>query len=122
MGLEALPLPEKVPEDVDVTHMQSPGRSRETIPGLMPVGEASVEKQYWPTHAGDVLLESLVALTEAGTPEDVLVEFNIDDGARRTYRAYVASYTPSSTVGEKRMATLSLRVFERKATNARVVS
>lgn len=121
-GIETLPFPEKLPEDIDVTHMQSPGRSRETIPGLLAVGEASVEKQYWPLHAGDILLEELAALSEAGTPENVLVEFSIDGGARRTYRGRVDAYTPSPSVGEKRMATLALKIFDRQTTNARVVT
>lgn len=118
-GIESLPFPEKVPEDIDVTHMQSPGRSRETIPGLLSVGEASLEKQYWPAHEGDILLEELAALSEAGTPENVLVEFHIDGGARRTYRAHVVGFTPSPSVGEKRMVTVNLKVFERQATNDR---
>lgn len=122
LGLEALPFPERTPEDVDVTHMQSPGRTRETVPGLMPVADASVEKQYWPTDPGDVLLEELAGLTESGTSEDVLIEFLIEGGARRTYRGRINSYTPSSTVAEKRMATLSMSIFDRQTTNLRVVT
>lgn len=121
-GIESLPFPEKVPEDIDVTHMQSPGRSRETIPGPLPVGEASLEKQYWPGHAGDILLEELAALSEAGTAEDVLIEFHIDGGARRTYRGHIVGFTPSPTVGEKRMVTVNMKIFDRQATNDRVIT
>lgn len=121
-GITALPFPERTPEDVDVTHMQSPGRTRETIPGLMPVADTSLEKQYWPDHQGDILLEELAELTEIGESEDVLVEFLIEGGTRRTYRARVNSYTPSSTVAETRMATLAMSIFERQAANDRVVA
>ena len=123
-GFEGLPFPEQVPEDVDVTHMQSPGRTRETIPGLLPVADWSQEKQLWPEDDGDILIETLAALTESGDKEDVLFEFNLDpDGSslRRTYRGYVNSYTPTGTVGDKAMANLSVKIMERQATNTRVI-
>lgn len=123
LGLEALPFPEKTPEDIDVTHMQSSGRSRESIPGLMPVADASVEKQYWPEHAGDVLLETLAGLTETGAKEDVMIEFHIPSAARRTYRGYVNSFIPGGgAVGDKAMATANMKIFERLETNPRVIA
>lgn len=124
-GFESLPFPEQVPEDIDVTHLQSPARTRETIPGLLPVADWSQEKQYWSGNAGDVILEALSTLTAAGTKEDVLFEFNIDPAgtsARRTYRGYVNSYTPTGTVGDKAMANLSVKILDRQATNARVIA
>lgn len=123
-GFEALPFPEQVPEEIDVTHMQSPGRTRETVPGLLPVADWSQEKQLWPDDPGDILLEELAALTAAGTKEDVLIEFNLQpDGAslRRTYRGYINSYTPTGNVGDKAMANLSVKIMERQATNDRVI-
>ncbi len=120
-GFEELPFPAQVPEDVDVTHMQSPGRTRETIPGLLPVADVSLTKQYWPNNDGDVLLETLSALTAAGEKEDVLMEFHIFGAARRTYRGYVNSFDPTGTVGDKAMANLNVKVFERQATNERVL-
>jgi hypothetical protein len=125
LGIENLPFPDQVPEDVDVTHMQSPGRTRETIPGLLPVVDSSLEKQYWPEHAGDILLEDLAELTAAGTREDVLIEFNTGGAtpaARRTYRGYINSFTPSGAVGDKAMVAVAIKIFERQATNARVIA
>ena len=63
LGIETLNTPEKTPDDIDVTHMQSPGRTRETIPGLLSAADWSQEKQLWPTDPGDVLLEELADLT-----------------------------------------------------------
>lgn len=120
-GIQELNTPKRTPDDIDVTHMQSPGRSRETIPGLMSVADWSQDLQYWPTHASQVLLDELATLTETGETEDVLVEFNVG-GIRRTYRGYVNAFTPQGSVGEKRMVTLSLKVFERHATNPRPVT
>lgn len=124
-GFENLPFPEQVPEDVDVTHMQSPGRTRETIPGLLPVADWTQEKQLWAGDAGDTMLETLSALTAAGTKEDVLIEFNIDPAGtsiRRTYRGYINSYTPTGTVGDKSMGNLAVKILDRQATNTRTIA
>lgn len=122
LGIETLPFPEKTPDDIDVTHMQSPGRSRETIPGIMTVGEASLEKQYWPKDPGDILLEQLATATETGAGETVLVEFKIDGGVRRTYRGRINGFTPSPAVTEKRMVTVSMSIFDRQKTDIRPVT
>ena len=123
-GFEALPFPDQVPEDVDVTHLNSPGRTRETIPGLIPVVDWSQEKQLW-NDDGDTLLEELAELTAAGTRETVLMEFNVDPagtGIRRTYRGYVNSFTPTGSVGDKAMASVAFKILDRQATNARVIT
>lgn len=112
LGIETINTPEKTPEEIDVTHMQLPGRTRETIPGLLAAADWSQEIQYWPDHASQVLLEELAGLTETGEKEDVLVEFSVG-GIRRTYRGYVNQFTPQSSVGEKRMATLAMKIMER---------
>lgn len=125
LGFTDLPFPEQVPEDVDVTHMQSPGRTKETTPGLLPVADWSQDKQIWPGSASDVLLEALATLTAAGTKETVLLEFNIDPagtGARRTYAGYINSYTPTGSVGGVAMASLNAKISARQPTNARVIA
>lgn len=124
-GFEALPFPEQVPEDVDVTHMQSPSRTRETIPGLLPVADWSQDKQLWEGNAGDTLLEELAALTAAGTKEDVLIEFNLNPAGtsiRRTYRGYINTFTPTGNVGEKSMATVSVKILDRQDTDERTIA
>lgn len=124
-GFESLPFPEQLPEEIDVTHLQSPGRTRETIPGLLPAADWSQDKQLWQGDAGDTLLETLAALSAAGTKEDVLMEFNIDpDGTsiRRTYRGYVNNFTPTGSVGDKAMATVNFKILERQDTNTRTIT
>jgi hypothetical protein len=122
-GLEPVPFPENVPEEIDVTHQQSPGRSRETMPGLSPAVDATLEKQMWVGHAGDTLLAELADAYEGGTREDVLIEFMIDATAplRRTYRGHITSYIPQATVGDKRMVSVAMKIFERQASNVRVI-
>ena len=124
LGIEELAAPSKVPEDVDVTHMQSPGNSRETQPGLLSIGDWSQDLQYWPGESHDVLLEDLYGETESGTRELVLIEFLFENGAtpvRRTYQGYVNEYTPQGSVGDKRTVTLALKLFDRQAANVRVI-
>lgn len=125
LGFTDLPFPDQVPEDIDVTHMQSPGRTRETIPGLLPVADWLQDKQLWPGHAGDTLLEALAVLTAAGTREDVLIEFNLDPAGgslRRTYRGYVNSFTPTGTVGDVASASVSFKILDRQDTNERTIA
>jgi hypothetical protein len=123
-GFENLPFPQQVPEDIDVTHLQSPGRTRETIPGLIPVVDWSQDKQLW-NDEGDELLEELATLTAQGLREDVLMEFNIDPagtGLRRTYRGYVNHFTPVGNVGEKAMATVEFKILDRQSDNDRTIT
>lgn len=121
LGIEEVAMPEKSPEEVDVTHQQSPGRARETIPGLLASADASQEMQFWPAHESQILLDELATLTEQGTKEDVLFEFVVG-GMRRTYRGYVNTFTPTGSVGDKRMATLGLKIFERITPDPRTPS
>jgi hypothetical protein len=122
-GFEALPFPDQVPEDIDVTHLQSPGRTRETMPGLLPVVDWTQDKQLW-FDAGDDLLELLAAQTATGVREDVLIEFNLDPTGseiRRTYRGYVNSFTPTGSVGDKAMASVAIKILDRQPTNTRTI-
>ena len=72
-------------------------------------------------HASQELLDDLAALTEAGTPEYIRVEMKVGT-IRRTYRGYVETFNPQGSVGDKRMATLTMKLFERVAPNPRVVA
>jgi hypothetical protein len=125
-GFTDLPFPDQAPQDQDATHLQSPGRTSETMPGFLPVVDWSQDKQLWATDPGDVILLALDALTAAGTKENVLIEFNIkpDGGSiRRTYRGYVNTYTPTGGgTGGIAMASLAIKIHDRQASNARVIS
>ena len=124
-GMKDLPFPDQMPESLDVTHINSPGNTKEKIGGMMDSVEVSQEKQYWPDDAGDRVLLDLAALSAAGNAEDVLIEFNIKpDGTseRRTYRGHVLGYNPTGAVGEIAMANLSMEVFDRQAANERTIA
>lgn len=113
LGVETVGMPEQSPEEIDVTHMQSPGRARETKPGMLPAADYSQDLQDWGANESFlVMLDDLAALTEAGTPEEIHVEFVVG-GRRRAYRAYVNAFTPAGTVGDKRTAAVSFKIFNR---------
>lgn len=117
-GITDLPFPEREPEKIDVTHMQSPGRTREEVPGLLSTSDWSQEKQYWANNAGDIALEALAQLTDAGTKEDVLLEFvakSKSGSVRRTYRGYVSQYTPTGSVGDVANANLTFTIMDQVA-------
>ena len=69
MGAEKASVPSQPPEDIDVTHFESPGRTRETMPGMKGVADYGLELQYWTGSPTDVLLQELSDLTGAGTRE-----------------------------------------------------
>lgn len=122
-GFESLPMPSQVPEEIDVTHLNSPGRTREKIPGLIDSVDWSQDKQLW-GDVGDDLLEELYELTASGDQEIILMEFNTapdGSGYRRTYRGYVNDFTPTGSVGDKAMATVAFKVFDRQAINTRTI-
>ncbi|MFB2530714.1 phage tail tube protein [Paracoccus sp. p3-h83] len=103
-GLEAISFPEFSRDKIKVTHQQSPSRTHEYKPGLKDASDWELEKQWWPADPGDEMLAALVALTDAGNAEDVLLRITIGTEAR-TYSAYVDSYDPAADLGEVRKAT-----------------
>ncbi|MDF1606955.1 phage tail tube protein [Hoeflea sp. YIM 152468] len=113
MGGETAGVPSQPPEDIDVTHFQSPGRTRETKPGLKPVADYSLELQYWPGSATDLLLMELADLTSAGSREIVLLEITPNGGSTWLFQAYLNEYVPSSSVGEKQMVAAAWKVMAR---------
>lgn len=113
MGGEQAGVPSQPPEDIDVTHFQSPGRTRETKPGLKPVADFDLELQYWPNSPTDLLLMELADLTSAGQSEVVLLEITPNGGQTWVFQAYVNEYVPSMAVGEKQMVTARFKVMAR---------
>lgn len=113
MGGEQAGVPSQPPEDIDVTHFQSPGRTRETKPGLKPVADFDLELQYWPNSPTDLLLMELADLTSAGQSEVVLLEITPNGGQTWIFQAYVNEYVPSMAVGEKQMVTARFKVMAR---------
>lgn len=51
--------PNDTVDEIDATHMQSPNRTREFIPGLIDPGEASFEMNFVPGSASDLKVAAL---------------------------------------------------------------
>jgi hypothetical protein len=93
-------------EDVDVTHMSSPGLAKEFIPGLTDFGEISFDVNWVPGSATDQFLEAWRAsgLTRAAR---VTYPGNVKD----TFPAYIKGYEAgASAPGDVLAGSLSLKV------------
>lgn len=101
--------PSSTVDQIDVSHMLSPGRRREFIDGLIDPGECSFEMNYVAGSASDIVLRAILD-TPIGTsrtrtcriiyPNDVIDEFS----------ANLQSYEPNLPTDDKMTATVSWRV------------
>jgi hypothetical protein len=103
-----LEMPDEQIDEIEVTHMQSPGRRKQFIAGLTDGGEVGIPMNYIPGNTSDVLLLGLkasgaevqieITLTATGTPE--------------TYAGFLKSYARTAPVNDKMMATATFRLNE----------
>lgn len=105
-GLGDFSNPDQPSADVDVTSHSSPGRTEEAIPGLMPVAEWTVSKDYIQGTAEDEKLEELRL-----SGETIQLEITPPGGTARTWAAYVKSYVPTFPVKSQMKADLKLVVM-----------
>lgn len=93
-------------DDVDVTHMQSPNRTREFVAGLVDPGEASFEMNWVPGSETDTIL---LDLKTAGTTVSWKILF--PDGINYwEFSGYVKGYEPTLETEDKMTATCTIRV------------
>lgn len=92
-------------EQVDATHMTSPGRRREKIPGLIDSGEASVEINWVPGDATDLLIRGFLA---SGAVVDHRITF--PNGVNVTFEASVTGYSKSLPIDDRMTATITVLV------------
>ena len=100
--------PEETVAEVEVTHYESPNRTREFIAGLSDAGSMTVEMNWLPGSATDELLSTAradreVRLCRIVTPPD-------EDARQFTFPAYVSGYTRSLPLDDKMVATVTLRI------------
>lgn len=91
----SLPTPET--EDVEATHLESPGKRREYISGMIEDGEADVTMNY-----------------VAGSPTDLLIQEAQASGATRAFKQIV----PNKTVGSKFEGFCIVKKYDRGEINA----
>lgn len=91
--------------DVEVTHFKSPNRRKEYIPGLTDGVTASLEMNYVPGSATDVLIEAARA---AGTIWDIKATY--PNGVAVQFVGFVQEYTKAIPLEDRLTATVGLRV------------
>lgn len=106
-GVEEFEFPDQTPDDVPTTHLESPNDTEEAIPGMRKLASWSLNLQYVPGNATDLLLADLES-----TSETVLLELTAVGGAATEYAAYVKSWRPTGIKAtDKMMAVLSMTVM-----------
>lgn len=94
-----------VADRVDATHMQSPGRRREYIAGLIDNGEASFEINWVPGNASDLLIRDLM---DSGDIVDHRITF--PGGTRVTFDAAIIGFEKDIPVDDRMTATITVGV------------
>lgn len=92
-------------DDVDVTHMQSPNRTREFTPGLVDPGEAGFEMNWIPGGATDIII---LGLKRDATVVSWKMEWY--NATTWEFTGYVKGYETSAEVEGKMSATVTIRV------------
>lgn len=94
---------ESTTDRVDATHMQSPGRRREYIAGLIDSGTASIEINWIPSNPTDVLLRGLLA---SGAVVEHRITFNND--VTVTFDAAVTGFSKVIPIDDRMTATVEI--------------
>ena len=97
--------PNTVADDVEVTHMESPGRTREYIAGFIEGGECSVAMNFVPGSASD---QRILALKASG--EVVPMQIEWPDGSTWSFEAHVKGYEIASPIDDRMIATATMKV------------
>jgi hypothetical protein len=97
--------PEIAVDQVEATHFQSPGRSREYIPALNDNGTATAEMNFVPGSATDSRIEALKA---AGTV--LAMQITYPNGVTVTFDGFVVSYSKAIPVDDRMTASAGFKV------------
>jgi predicted secreted protein len=96
---------EATADRVDATHMQSPGRRREYISGLIDNGEASFEINWVPGSETDELIRGLFASGDV-----VQHRITFPGGVTLTYDASIIGYSKVIPIDDRMTATITVAV------------
>lgn len=96
-------------DQIDVTHMQSPGRRREFIAGLIDPGETSFEMNFIPGSESDEILFDILA-TPAGQSSSRTCRVIFPNGVHWEFTGVLMTYEPAVPTDDKMTATVTFRV------------
>lgn len=106
-GCEDVTFPNQQRADEDVTSMDSPNETEESIAGLRAAADWKLTKHYVPDDAEDDLLTDLVS-----TREKVLLEITPPGSTTpRKWQGYVKGWTPTMPVKGAMKADLEMRIM-----------
>ncbi|AZV00342.1 phage tail tube protein [Paracoccus sulfuroxidans] len=107
-----LELPDEQADEIDVTHMLSPGRRKQYIAGLLDSGELTIPTNWIPGSPTDTLLQGLKV-----SGEQVLIEITITaEGTPETFSGFLKSYARSAPINDKMTANAVFRLSEQVVT------
>lgn len=96
-------------DQIDVTHMQSTGRYREFIDGLINPGECSFDINFIPGNATDQRIFSLLALP-VGTIHARACRISFPNGRTWSFLGTLIRYKPEVPTDGKMKATVTFKV------------
>lgn len=94
-------------EIIDVTHMESPGRFREKIVGILDGGEVSLELSWIPdntVHAG------IITDFKNRTKRNFELTWPDTASTKWSFAAFITSFEPSGPVDDKLTASITLTI------------
>lgn len=104
--LQDVELPDEQADEVDVTHMKSPGRRKQFIAGLIDSGELGVPMNYIPGSPTDVMLKEIKA-----SGENVLLDITLPGTTEpETFSGFLRGYARTAPVSDKMTATATFRL------------
>ncbi|MFS0736933.1 phage tail tube protein [Sphingomonas sp. 1P06PA] len=105
----SISLPNEQVDDVEVTHLESPNRTREYIAGMIDPGEITIEMNYIAGSASDDLISEAKADAVAVAMKIVVPATGGDQ--QFTFNGIIKGYERSGLVAdEAQMATLTVRI------------
>lgn len=111
-GIQDVEIPFGEADEVEVTHMESPNRTREFIAGLKTQNDITIPMLYVKDSATDTKIKTL-----HGSGDTILIRFgDVDDTSYITFTGFVKNYSIKRPVDGPRTAELTLKV------NAEVVA
>ena len=98
--------PDEQVDEVQVTHMKSPGRRRQFIAGLIDSGEVTVPMNYIPGSPTHLMLSEIKA-----SGEEVLIEFTLGKtGEPETFSGFLKGYARTAPIDDKMTASATFRL------------
>lgn len=96
--------PSKSADIIDVTHMESPDQTREFLGGMINPGECSLEIDFDPSSATDVLLTGL----DPQLKYPCRITFR--NGTVWDFTGFLTAYEPEIPVDDKMTATVTFKI------------